>query len=248
MKGCVISNPTSVYLQVPIAGNVSETTNTLIPFWDMANHDNGEMSTDFDDDKDCTLCMAHRHFEVGQQFTIFYGVRANIDLLVHNGFVFESNQDDCLTLKLGISKNDALAADKVSFLEELNIPRNGLFFIKGLLPEASAQKPIDEALLGFLRVLCMTAADMDVYRGNIDQIKSLIDVNACHGELDKRVYNYLQTRCQLLLKSYPTSLQEDEELLKSKDLSQKQYFCCLLRSREKQMLNGAIKYCSNLSN
>ena len=36
-------------------------------------------------------------FIVGQQFTIFYGVRANIDLLVHNGFVFESNKDDCLT-------------------------------------------------------------------------------------------------------------------------------------------------------
>lgn len=211
----------------------------------MANHDNGEMSTDFDDDKDCTLCMAHRDFEIGQQFTIFYGVRANIDLLVHNGFVFESNQDDCLTLKLGISKNDALALDKVSFLEELNIPRTGLFFIKNLTPETT--KPIDEALLGFLRVLCMTAADLDVYRGNIDQIKSLIDVNACHGELDKRVYKYLETRCQLLLKSYTTSLEEDLDLLKSKDLSQKQYFCYLLRSREKQMLNGAINYCSNLS-
>ena len=55
--------------------------NTLIPFWDMANHDNGELSTDFDDEKDCTLCMAHKDFELGQQFTIFYGVRANIDLL-----------------------------------------------------------------------------------------------------------------------------------------------------------------------
>ena len=41
-------------------------TNTLIPFWDMANHDNGELSTDFDDDKDCTLCMAHKDFEIGE--------------------------------------------------------------------------------------------------------------------------------------------------------------------------------------
>ena len=60
---------------------MSQMANTLIPFWDMANHDNGELSTDFDDEKDCTLCMAHKDFEMGQQFTIFYGVRANIDLL-----------------------------------------------------------------------------------------------------------------------------------------------------------------------
>ena len=28
-------------------------------------------------------------------------------------------------------------------------------------------------------------------------------------DVDKRVYQYLQTRCQLLLKSYPTTLEED---------------------------------------
>ena len=95
----------------------------------MANHDKGEMSTDFDDEKDFTVCLANKDFHPGQEFTIFYGVRANIDLLVHNGFVFESNDDDCFTMKLGISKNDPLALDKTNFLEELSINRTGLFFI-----------------------------------------------------------------------------------------------------------------------
>ena len=153
---------------------MSQMTNTLIPFWDMANHDNGELSTDFDDAKDCTLCMAHKDFEIGQQFTIFYGVRANIDLLVHNGFVFESNQDDCLTFKLGISKNDALANEKVKILEELSIPRTGLFFIACNLEE----KPLDSALLGFLRVLCLTKKEIDAYQGDHDQIMSLLEPNA----------------------------------------------------------------------
>ena len=87
------------------------------------------MSTDFDDEKDFTVCLANKDFQPGQEFTIFYGVRANIDLLVHNGFVFESNDDDCFTMKLGISKNDPLALDKTNFLEELSINRTGLFFI-----------------------------------------------------------------------------------------------------------------------
>ena len=36
--------------------------------------------------------------------------------LVHNGFVFPENNSDCLTLKLGISKNDALAIAKYNLL------------------------------------------------------------------------------------------------------------------------------------
>ena len=224
-----------------MTSDMSTMTNTLIPFWDMANHDNGEMSTDFDDEKDSTLCMAHKDFQAGQQFTIFYGVRANIDLLVHNGFVFDANSDDCLTLKLGISKNDAMAADKVSFLEEMNINRSGLFFLGRLGPD----KPMDQALLGFLRVLCMNKDEIEKIRDNGEQIKALVNVDANTPELDKRVFKYLSTRCQLLLKSYPTSLEEDLELLKKDDLSQKQYFCYLLRSKEKEMLNSAINYCSN---
>ena len=110
-------------------------------------------------------------YPIGQQFTIFYGVRANIDLLVHNGFVFESNKDDCLTLKLGISKNDALANDKVKILEALSIPRTGLFFISCDLEE----KSLDPALLGFLRVLCLTKKEIEEFQGNHDQIKSLLE-------------------------------------------------------------------------
>lgn len=226
-----------------MASDMSQMTNTLIPFWDMANHDNGEMSTDFDDQNDLTVCMAHKDFEIGQQFTIFYGVRANIDLLVHNGFVFEQNQDDCLTMKFGISKNDSLALDKYKILEELNIPRNGLFFIKKL-PE----NPLDPAFLAFLRVLCLSKADIEGLQGQIDQIKALTEPQTlAFAELDKRVYQFLATRCQLLLKSYPTSLEEDLKLLETpSDLSQKQFLCYLLRSKEKEMLNGAIRYCSNL--
>ena len=213
----------------------------------MANHDNGELSTDFDDENDSTLCMAHKDFSAGQQYTIFYGVRANIDLLVHNGFVFESNHDDCLTLKFGISKNDALAGQKLSILEELAIPRTGLFFM-GKLPD----KPLDPALMGFLRVLCLTSKDIDHYSGSPEQIRTLIEVKMNDenvSELDKKVYQYLSTRCQLLLKSYPTTLEQDLELLetnKNEEFGQKNYFSCLLRSKEKEMLNGAIKYCNDL--
>ena len=98
--------------------------------------------------------------------------------LVHNGFVFESNEDDCLTLKLGISKNDALIHEKVNILEELSIARNGLFFIGCNLDE----KPLDPALLAFLRVLCFTKKEIDDFQGNHEKICSLSEPNTADGK------------------------------------------------------------------
>jgi histone-lysine N-methyltransferase SETD3 len=228
-------------LQVPSSTDLSQTMNTLIPFWDMANHDNGELSTDFDDENQSTLCMAHTDFQPGQQFTIFYGVRANIDLLVHNGFVFDANNSDCLTLRLGISKNDPLAVDKFAFLEELAIPRTGHFFLNRL-PE----KPIDNTLLFFLRVLCLNKDEIATFKEAPEKVKAdLGNEVSSTPELDKRVFRYMETRCTLLMRSYPTSLEDDLELLKKEEISQKQYFCYLLRSKEKEMLIDAIVYCKS---
>ena len=104
---------------------------------------------------------------------------------------------------------------------------------------------IDPALIGFLRVLCLNPEDVNHFKAHLNEVKTLTLPEADTPELDKRVYKYLGTRCELLLKSYPTNLSEDVDLLKRNDLSQKQYFCYLLRSKEKEMLNGAIAYCNS---
>ena len=75
--------------------------NTLIPFWDMANNsvDVPEISTDFDKDTQTVSCMANKEFGPAEDFTIFYGKRSNLDLLVHNGFVLENNPFNTLVIK-----------------------------------------------------------------------------------------------------------------------------------------------------
>ena len=66
---------------------------------------------------------------VAEEFTIFYGKRTNADFLVHNGFVPAGsdgriiNAHDSYVLKLGVSKNDPVAADKLEMLDVLSIPR-----------------------------------------------------------------------------------------------------------------------------
>ena len=135
-----------------VPGRDSETVvNTLIPFWDLANHDNGELSTDYDPDNPATVCLAHRDFSEGEQLTIFYGVRANCDLLVHNGFVFPDNQTDGLTLRLGVAKTDPLCAERTKLLTDLGI-NNQKYFVR------RTEEPLDSKLVGFLRVLQMDQA------------------------------------------------------------------------------------------
>ena len=78
-------------------------------------------------------------------------VRANCDLLVHNGFVFPDNQTDGLTLRLGVAKTDPLCAERTKLLTDLGI-NNQKYFVR------RTEEPLDSKLVGFLRVLQMDQA------------------------------------------------------------------------------------------
>ena len=43
------------------------TVNALIPLWDMANHQNGNITTDFNLEQDCSECFALQNFSQGDQ-------------------------------------------------------------------------------------------------------------------------------------------------------------------------------------
>ena len=135
----------------------------------IANHEyhkESEVSTDFDEANDGTICMANRDFVKGEQFTIYYGKRSNADLLVHNGFVYtcDSGQEgkpedvtyphDSMVLKIGIARTDPLAQAKYDILNQLSIPVSGGHFVLN-----RDKKPFDNVLLAFLRVLNMTTKE-----------------------------------------------------------------------------------------
>lgn len=57
----------------------------LIPFWDMANHKNGEISTFLFPEIDAVVSSAMEDFKAGEQLFIMYGKRSNAQALIHNG-------------------------------------------------------------------------------------------------------------------------------------------------------------------
>jgi len=209
--------------------------NALIPFWDLANHDSGQLSTDFDVDNGLSMCLAQRDFSLGQQFTIFYGLRANCDLLIHNGFVFPDNQSDCLTVRLGVAKTDPLASARLSLLDKAGVTSQK-FHLK------RTEEPMDEKLVAFLRVLQMDQATIDIYMDKDEEnLAKLCDLKEKIG-LDGKVMQYMITRSALLLRAYPTTLEQDQETLKeTKDPIVT--LTCQLRLCEKRILVNTVAYC-----
>ncbi|TRY75681.1 hypothetical protein TCAL_14603 [Tigriopus californicus] len=218
--------------QIPSGEDPQKVVNALVPFWDMANHENGTISTDFDTEGDVVKCMAFRNFKSGEPFRIFYGERNNHDLLVHNGFVFPDNRFNSLQIRLGISKNDPLAQDKYDMLSRLVISPQGQFVIG-----KDADQPFDQLLLAFLRVMCLQSQDEIDLWSHEDKIRDLLNPEA-DPDLDNKVFQYMKTRCDLLLKSYPTSLEEDEKALQNVDLPATLKSCVILRQGVEATLDG----------
>ncbi len=94
---CVMSRQN----EVPLSANGKDTTLALIPLWDMSNHANGVIGTDYDLEHQNCICYATRPFKAGDEFKIFYGPRSNAELFTHQGFVYLPNKADSVKIKLG---------------------------------------------------------------------------------------------------------------------------------------------------
>ncbi|OWF53384.1 histone-lysine N-methyltransferase setd3-like [Mizuhopecten yessoensis] len=212
-------------------------TFALIPLWDMCNHCNGTITTDYNVEEDCSECFALRDFTKGEQIMIFYGARSNAELLIHSGFVYPDNEWDRIAVKLGISKGDPLFDRKSDLLMKLGLEVSRSFFIH------RGRVPLDPQILAFLRIFCMTDENLKDFQSaplTEEKMESLGDVSTPVSiENEEKVWSFLETRSALLQKAYDTTAEEDEELLKSSDFNENQKLLICLRLCEKNVLLSA---------
>lgn len=90
------------------------------------------------------------NFSTGSEIVIHYGNRPNRDFFLHNGFVDVGNEYDFINVRLGISKSDQLASNKMLLCNKIEIPSNGFFKLK----RANCSR--DENLVAFLRIFHMS--------------------------------------------------------------------------------------------
>ncbi|XP_011503823.1 PREDICTED: histone-lysine N-methyltransferase setd3, partial [Ceratosolen solmsi marchali] len=182
---------------------------SLIPMWDLCNHEHGKITTNFNMNTNCCECYAMKNFKMGDQIFIHYGSQSNSEFFIHSGFVYNNNKNDSFKLRLSISKVDALQKERKSLLLKVGLSSVNEYLIK---PES---EPISSQLLGFLRILNMNKKQLD-YWIKSSETSDLMNPKSVYFEaLDKNVLKYIVTRLKLLLSKYPSSEQNDVKLIEN---------------------------------
>lgn len=207
----------------------------LIPYWDMGNHANAKLTTDYNVEIDQSEYYSCGEYTSGTQVFMSYGNRPNSDLFLHNGFVHVDNISDGVKLRLGVSKSDPLVSLKTSLLQKLSIPISAEF----LLPSSHFMP--HGKFIAFLRIFNMDKENLETLM-NSENVDDLMNTDVDFQPADPKTWLFLSNRIKLLLAAYPTSVEEDEDLLKTK-LEPCRKLAILQRLTEKRVL---INYLNNM--
>lgn len=156
-------------------------------------------------------------------------------------FINPVNPKDSVLIKLGLCPSDALYEKRLELLQLLNIPKTGELQV---LPPPVYISP---ELLAFVRVFNMNKEQLEHWIKSERAIDLLHIDCALETELDSKTWQYLQIRLMLLLRAFPTTLEQDEaqfEKLKG-NKSQRMYIKKMLleyRILEKRILSAALDY------
>ncbi|CAN7937540.1 unnamed protein product [Ixodes hexagonus] len=200
----------------------------FLPGW--AGLRTGESSvvlTDYDTEAKHLKCYAVKDFHQGDQVTIFYGKRSNAEFLIHNGFVYADNRHDAVDIKLGISKKDPLFAAKSRLCEDQDLSLSGTFSL------SAGPRPVSQDLSTFLRILVLREAVPDTLP--TDHILTASDGNA------RDAAAFLATRIELLLRAFPKTAEEYEQITTSVDASAPAKMAASLRLSERKLLGSVLE-------
>lgn len=178
----------------------------LIPLFDLANHSDSaaEVSTEYDAEAGACVCRAPKDTAAGQQFYIYYGARPQSDLLLFSGFALSEPANPSLDIFLFLNAKEG---PEYPMRVELLNKRLGM----PVPAELPLREPLERSteLLRYVRVMTMF----------MPELKKCIADKKFNGAAitpmqDRRAHAFLVKRLQLLLENYPTSVEEDDKLLK----------------------------------
>lgn len=187
-------------------GEKGEQESVLIGLWDCANHSNGSINTAYNEATNQIESFCLKDFGAGDQVTMAYGNRSNEDFLIHNGFVFPENDNKNFSIKLSLSKADELYEERAKLLEKLGVKSSGHFQIS---PSFSNE------LLAFVRTFNMNREELSSWL-DAENTKDLLKFDLKLEEaMEKKLLMFLLIRVKILLKAFPTTLEEDQKLLET---------------------------------
>ncbi|VVC34513.1 SET domain,Rubisco LSMT, substrate-binding domain [Cinara cedri] len=203
---------------IPNSDDPPANVSALIPLWDMFNHHEGTLSTDFVKADNTCVCYANSSYLCNDQVYIFYGVRTNADFLVHNGFVYPENKHDAVKIRLGVSRSDPFYTLRLRLLQTLSLPPLAEFNLN------VGPQPLHGKLLAFVRIFNMDQKTLEDWIGMEEKhCLNLMDSSVTlEPVLEKKCWEFLQVRINLLIKQYPPPPDKNAKLSKFQLLARKQ--------------------------
>ncbi|CAJ1328780.1 unnamed protein product [Effrenium voratum] len=162
------------------------------------------------------VVRSDRYYNKYEQIYISYGRKSNAQLLMLYGFSMERNTQDFVTFSTGQLLEDSPFAEvKKRILEELEVPPEGVFPLY--------RDRFTGEMMMFLRLAVVQPEDVDLDE-DADEVKvykalKQLDIKTATGEVsERRALICLRGVVQDLQDAYPTTLQEDEALIRDRQM------------------------------
>ncbi|MFH4974804.1 hypothetical protein AB6A40_001513 [Gnathostoma spinigerum] len=200
----------------------------LIPFLDMANHENlpkeSRNMVNFSVHSDSAVIATQRNYCANERITIYYGSRSSHDFFLHNGFVPPGeNVNESFKLKLGLSKTDKFRTARLDLLRGIGFSTDSNIF----LFEVKCVEPyVDRSLIEFAKIF--TAKDPSVI-GEMNDVETKLS--------SKQAWSFLRERFYVLRLSYGE--------LSSEPLTGRQLMINRLKRSELKLLDKVVAFCDN---
>ena len=202
---------------------------SMVPLADNLNHNNVQTKYSYDGDKFLLFPSGKNVVLIDHEAFNSYGRRSNQNLLLGYGFALEDNEWDEVPLDLELPSSIPLFEKKKAFF----VP-NELVFIR------FTKNKVPNRLLKFFRIVTATSSELDSLKGTYLQVEFLnfrnerATINCCYEEL------------VTMIRSFPTTEQEDEDLLKRENIPSKRIFAVRYRLGRKKCLSFSLSFLSKV--
>ena len=222
-------------------------TDVLAPFADLLNHKRPRQTQwYYDDDLDSFVIQATEDIKEGEEIFDSYGRKTNARFLLNYGFCLEDNDTSEFLMTINFNENYPLFEQKKNFFQnESQLVRafnlNNNFYESQIIE-----------LLSFLRFILFNgdinelynaiSSSENIYNGEVPL--TFYYIQPINKELEIKVLKHLSLLCRRALGKYPTTFEEDLNLIKTKkNISFNLRNCLLLLMSEKTVLSYFIYFC-----
>jgi len=222
-------------------------TDVLAPFADLLNHKRPRQTQwYYDDNLESFVIQATEDIKEGNEIFDSYGRKTNARFLLNYGFCLEDNDTSEFLITVNFNQNYPLYEQKKKFFQnEYELVRR--FNLNNNFYESQIIE-----LLSFLRFI--------LFEGDIDELYNAISssdniyneevpltfyyIQPITKELEIKVLKHLSLLCRRALGKYPTTFEEDLNLIKTKkNISFNLRNCLYLLMSEKTVLSYFIYFC-----